>query len=163
MKEIFKKIRDTAAAVPGIRWADFDLGQLDAETPPVSFPCALVGFSSGDYTLIGQDGNIGSVLIEIALAFRLRERTHSVATESFSDEALEHIDMVEAVRIALTGLEGDTFTSLTYLGFAADRRADLRVWRLRFACEHYPAAPDSPFQPLEDGVEVDLCLDPEIE
>ncbi|MBV6442739.1 MAG: hypothetical protein EPGJADBJ_04463 [Saprospiraceae bacterium] len=162
MKEIFKTIRDTAAAVPGIRWVDFDLGQLDTSPPPVSYPCVLVGFTSGDYTLLAQDANTGTVNVEAVLAFRLRERTHSVAPESFSDEALEHIDLIEAVRIALTGLEGDTFTGLEYRGFSKDRRADLRVWRLRFACEHYPAPPESPFKPLPDGVSVGLCLDVEI-
>jgi hypothetical protein len=164
MKAIFKTIQDTITAqVAAVRWTDFDLGQLDAEKPPVSFPCALIGFNAGDYTLLGQDTNIGSVLVEISLAFRLRERTHSIATESFRDEALEHIDVVEAVRVALTGLDGDDFQSLTYLGFSNDRRADLRVWRLRFSCAHYPMEPESPFQPLEDGVDLDLCLQPDIE
>lgn len=164
MKVIFKTIQDTITAqVTAVRWVDFDLGQLDTEKPPVSFPCALVGFDSGDYTMLGQDANIGAVFVEIALAFQLRERTHSVATETYRDEALGHIDVVDAVRVALTGLDGDTFHALTYLGFSNDRRADLRVWRLRFSCAHYPAAPDSPFQPLPDGGEVDLCLDVEVQ
>jgi len=163
MKVIFKTIQDTITSkVAAVRWVDFDLGQLDAEKPPVSFPCALVGFSSGEYAVIGQDSNVGLVTVEVALAFQLRERTHSKASATFKDEALEHLDTVEAVRTALSGLEGSTFKALDYLGFSNDRRADLRVWRLRFSCAHYPAAPDSPFQPLPGGVDLDLCLHPDI-
>lgn len=164
MKEIFKSISDRIAyQVAAIRWVDFDLGQLDQETPPVSWPCALVGFNSGEYLPLGQDGTLGEVIIEIVVAFQLRERTHSRAATSYRDEAISHLDTVDAVRIALTGLKADSFGPLTYLSFANDRRADLRVWRLRFAGQHAPMAPDSEFEPLPDDIEVDLCLDPEIQ
>jgi hypothetical protein len=164
MKAIFTAISaQIVAQVAAIRWVDFDLGQLDTEKPPVSFPCALVGFSAGDYIAIGQDASIGTVGVEIVVAFQLRERTHSKASAPFRDEALEHLDTLDAVRIALEGLDGNTFKALTYLGFSNDKRPDLRVWRLRFSCEHYPAPPESPFQPLPGGLEVGLCLHPDIQ
>lgn len=163
MKEIFTVIQNAVADLDGIRWVDFDLGQLDQEKPPVSFPCALIGFDSGDYSLIANDANVGTVRVEVALAFRLRERTHSITEQQYREEGLEHLDTVEAVRVQLTGLSGDTFQGLEYLGFSNDRRADLRVWRLRFACAHYPEAPDSPFEPLPDDVTLDLCLQTEIQ
>lgn len=163
MKAIFKAVQDRITAnVPAVRWVDFDLGQLDQEKPPVSYPCALIGFNSGEYTALGMSSSLGTITLEIAVAFQLRERTHSVADQQYRDEALTHLDTVDAVRVALEGLLGANFTAMNYLGFSNDRRADLRVWRLRFICEHYPQAPEPPFEPLPDGVHLDLCLNVEI-
>lgn len=164
MKEIFKSIQDRLAAqVAAIRWTDFDLGQLDQQPqPPVSFPCALVGFTGGQYAPNGEGAVNGTVHIEVVLAFRLRERTHSVAESAWKDEALEHLDTVEAARAALQGLSAATFTGLEYLGFSNDRRADLRVWRLRFQCQHWPAPPTEVFVPWPGPQPVDFCVHPDI-
>lgn len=138
MKIIFKALRDTLAGVSGIRWADVDMGQLDLDTPPVSWPCALFSFPSGQYEPISASLDTGGLNIEVVVAFRLRERTHSRAQEAFSDEALTHIDTVDAVRLALSGMAGPEWDGLQYLGFSQDKRSDYRVWRLRFSCQHYP-------------------------
>lgn len=138
MKVIFKTLRDTLGGVPGIRWADVDMGQLDEATPPVSWPCALFSFQSGQYQPISAANDTGDLQIEVVVGFRLRERTHSRAQEVFSDQALEHMDTVDAVRLALTGLSGPEWDGLQYGGFSQDKRSDYRVWRLRFSCQHYP-------------------------
>jgi hypothetical protein len=138
MKVLFKAIRDTLASVNGIRWADTDMGQLDQATPPVSWPCALFSLASGQYEPISAALDTGQLSVEVVVAFRLRERTHSKAVEAYSDEALSHIDTVDAVRLALTGLSGPEWDGLQYNGFNQDKRSDFRVWRLRFSCQHYP-------------------------
>lgn len=159
-KDISARITDQVTAVA---WVDFDLGQLDTEMPPVSFPCALIGFTSGEYLPLGMDTTTGTVNVEITLAFQLRERTHSKANSTYRDEALGHMDTVDAVRIALTGLQGSTFGKLSYAGFQNDRRADLRVWRLRFTCEHFPAAPANTYVDWPGNAPVGFCVHPDIE
>lgn len=168
MKDVFTAISDKiAASVPAIRWVDFDLGQLSQEKPPVSWPCALVDYSANTVEP-GADLTVTETLsVEITLGFKLRERTHSKAQATFRDEALEHLDTVSAVRAALEGLSGDSFSGLTYTGFTRDRRADYRVYRLTFAVLHYPEAPDSPFVPWEDapgsvGANPDFCIHTDI-
>lgn len=162
MKEIFKSIQAALDTTP-IRWTDFDLGQLDQQPqPPVSFPCALVGFVSGDYAPTGQGTAKGTVQVEVVLAFRLHERTHSAANSTYRDEALEHLDTVDTVRAALAGLGGTGFSPLVYQGFTNSPRADLRVWRLRFDCEHYPAPPAEVFVPWPGQQPVDFCAHPDI-
>lgn len=157
MKDIFEAISDRITAeVPAVRWVDFDLGQLAQEKPPVSYPCALVAFSNGDYTQIGNDANSGSITIQVALGFRVWERTHSAGT--LRETGLQHLDTVDAVRTALTGLVGGQFTGLQYAGFAQDQQADPRIWRLRFRTEHYPAPPASPFVPITDLTNVPTTL-----
>lgn len=162
MKALFKAVRDTIATkVTVIKWVDYDLGQLDADPPPVSWPCALFSFTSGDYTNVSPTNTEGVVQIEVAIGFRLRERTHSKADPTFSDQALEHIDAVEEVRIALTGLSGTSFATLQYRGFQKDKRSDYRVWRLRFECTDFPTPPESPYQPWQ-GAGPDFCVHPDI-
>ncbi len=163
MKEIFIAIQARLKAqVAALRWIDFDLGQLDQATPPVSFPCALIAFTKGQYEVAGQNTTIGILTVEIAVAFRLYERTHSAADEGFQANALEHMDTVDAVRVALEGFSGTGFEALSFSEFNMDRRADLRVWRLRFTASHYPAAPESPEVPWPGPSAVGFCVHPEI-
>jgi hypothetical protein len=139
MKAIYESVlTQIKDEVPAIRWTDFDLGQLDTEVPPVAFPCALVDISGAQVQQLGDAALAEQVAIEVTLAFRLRERTHSLAEDTFRDEALQHLDTVEALRAALTGLTAPAFAPIAYEGFSRDRRADLRVYRIRFACTRYP-------------------------
>lgn len=168
MKEVYTAIRDKInTSVSAIRWIDFEMGQLDQDKPPVSWPCALVDYSANTVEP-GADLTVTeSLSVEITLGFKLRERTHSKVNTTYSDEALEHLDTVSAVRAALEGLSGASFAGLTYTGFTRDRRADYRVYRLTFAVLHYPEAPESPYVPWEDvpgtvGASPDFCIHPEI-
>ena len=139
MKEIFTAFQAAiAASVAAIKFTDFDLGQLDVPNPPVSFPCALLAFTGSTTTVLGAENDEETLVVEVAIAFRLRERTHSVATQTYRDEALTHMDTVEAVRQALSGLTGTTFSALKFQGFSLDRRADLRVYRQRYETSYYP-------------------------
>ena len=167
MKEVFQSIADKLqSAVPAIRWTDFDLGQLQQEKPPVSFPCALVGFPGAVYVSIGPTATEGELTIEITLAFRVWERTHSVNSPVLQAAALEHLDTLEAVRLALTNLEGDTFSALHHTGTTQSPTPDPRTWRLRFACAHYPAPPAAQYVPWADSGAVtahpDLMLMPDM-
>lgn len=161
MKELFKSLRDTLAAVQNIEWSDYDMGQLDDPKPPVSWPCALFSFDSGDYESISATNDTGTIAIEIVLGFLVRERTHSKAVEMYSDQALAHIDTVEEVRKALTGLTGSSFAALGYKGFTKDKRSDYRVWRLRFECEHYPEPPQTAYTTMTPQPGFCLHLDTE--
>lgn len=169
MKEVYTAIRDKInTTVPAIRWVDFDLGQLDEDAPPVSWPCALVDYSANTVEP-GADLTVTETLsVAITVAFKLRERTHSKTNPTYSDEALGHIDTVMAVRQALEGLAGASFSGLTYTGFTRDRRSDYRVYRLTFAVLHFPEAPDSPYIPWQDvpatvGIGPDFCIHPDVQ
>jgi len=167
MKAVYQAISARITAqVPAIRWVDFDLGQLDATPPPVSWPCALIDFAGDTVEQFGDNAGAETLAIEVVLGFRLRERTHSKTTETFRDEALEHLDTVEAVRTALEGLSATTFTPLAYNGFDRDRRSDYRVYRLRFACSRYPAPPPDTYLPWTDaggeGEGPGFCIHPDL-
>jgi hypothetical protein len=166
MKNVFKEIQTKiAAAVPAIRWVDFNLGQLNEEKPPVSWPCLLVGFGSASYSRLGPTQDVGELNVEITLGFLLRERTHSKNTENYRDEALAHLDTVDAVIVALKGLSGDTFTDMQLVSTANDQRADYRVYRLGWTVVHYPAPPESPYVPWDEDAAgpLDFCVHPHMD
>jgi hypothetical protein len=167
-ESVLQQIKDKITA---IRWTDFDLGQLDTAAPPVAFPCALVDIAGAQVQQLGDQALAEQVTIEVTLAFRLYERTHSVEEDSCRAEALEHLDTVEATRAALTGLSAAAFAPLAYEGFERDRRADLRVYRLRFTCTRYPddegsAGGGDTFVPWPDaggiGAGPGFCVHPDI-
>lgn len=166
IKEIYKAIQTAIATnATAIRWVDFNLGQLDQETPPVSWPCVLVGFGAAEYEQLGLNTDVGTQNVEIVVGFKLRERTHSKAADAFQAEALTHLDTVDAVRLALKSLTGDTFTDMQLKGTSNDQRADYRVYRLQFTVVDYPAAPDSPYQPWDEDTmgPLDFCVHPNID
>lgn len=162
MKEIYLAIMAAIEAkVPEIRWIDFDLGQLDeGNNPPLSWPCVLLGFGAGDYTDLSPEADAGSVSIEVRIGFKLLERTHSKANTGYRNQALEYLDVVEAVRLAIVALKGDTFTPMSYRSSVHERRADYRIWNLGFECTHYPAKPDSVYQDYGPGP--NFCAHPDI-
>lgn len=167
MKEIFTAIQAKIQAdVAAIRWVDFDMGQIDQTQPPVSFPVVLVDFSAAIVEPTGDDTTTETLVVELTVGFKLRERTHSKANNTFREEALSHLDLLEDVRHAIDGLSGDTFSSLNYSGFTRDRRADYRVYHVTFTCSSYPPAAESPYVPWADGggtgIGPGFCIHPEL-
>ncbi len=150
-----------AAKVPAIRWVDFDMGQLDQPTPPVSYPCVLIDFNSAQAVPTGENFSAEELTVEIAVAFQLRERTSSKTPTQYKDEALSHLDTLDLVRTSLEGLSGSYFAGMTYSSFTRDKRLDLRVYRLRFTCSNFPVAPDPQYVPWE-GPGPDFCVHPDL-
>ena len=168
MKQLFKDISAAIGAVAGIRWVDFDLGQLEQEErPPVSFPCALVGFDSATFTDLGASAQQGNLTISIRLAFNVFERTHSKAATAYRDVGLAHLDTLQSVHNALQGLSGEGFNSLTRTSFVNEKRMDLRVYQLTYATvtdePNTPGggSPHPEYASLKDLVqtETEFCLE----
>lgn len=166
MRHLFEAVMNAVTTkVPAIRWVDFDLGQLDAvKQPPVSFPCVLVGFRGAGYSPLADVARVGELEMEVIVAFQLFERTHSVAQDTYRAEALGHLDTVEAVINALHGLDGTDFKALQHTTTQNDARADIRLWRLRFTCYHYPSLPEagagngSNYIPWPSATPPNLCI-----
>ena len=131
-KLTYKEIAAAVAGVAAVRWVDFDLGQLEQESPPVSFPCVVIGFDSANYLDLSGVAQQGTMVLGVRVAFKLFERTHSKTSPSFQDEALGHLDTLQNVHAALQGLAGTNFGALSRTGFATEKRMDLRVYRMTY-------------------------------
>lgn len=148
-KTTFKEITAAILSVPSVRWVDFDLGQLEQEAPPVSYPCVLVGL--GQSPVYQQLGTVDQVELSITVrvAFKLYERTHSVNADVYRNAALEHLDTLANIHAALNGLSGTNFNAIGRIGYwANERRADIRVYSATYQTlltdEGEGAGPEAP-------------------
>ena len=162
-KDLFQHISDRIETVKDanneaiIRFVDFDLGQLDDENPPVSFPCALLGFGDvGDFLTFADGSQQGALTVTVKMGFKLRERTHSKTPPQYRGEALEMLNTVEAVHNALQGSGGtDTLGKLNRTGFRNERKANFRVFELDYLIDVFTASPTwtangGPYIPWKD-------------
>lgn len=128
-KTTFKEITAKILEVTNVRWVDFDLGQLEQEAPPVSYPCVLVGLGQSPVFNLTDGTDQVELSVTIRVAFRLYERTHNVNTDTYRDKALEHLDTLANIHAKLNGLSGTNFNAIGRVGYwANERRADIRVY-----------------------------------
>lgn len=167
MKDLFLHISDQIMAISGtpVRMVDFDLGQLERDPPPLSYPSVLVGFSAPAYEQLGQGVQNAETVISLRIAFRVWERTHSVTDTDFRPIGLAHLDILKAIHSALSGTSGDCFSPLVRVSFANAQRADLRVYTFIYSTEYYdePINPFVPWQELEGLDGVDFCVQASLE
>lgn len=90
--------------VPGIRWIDWDKGQLKSKgKPAVAFPCALIGIhiaNASDVTPTVQNCN---AIVRIRLAFDQPMKTDSATPSNILNKSLEPYDIIAYVYQALQG------------------------------------------------------------
>lgn len=164
MKELFQVIQNKLISdVPELAMIDFDLGQLEQEPlPPLSYPALLISFNDALSEDIGGRSQETNVTISMQIAFRVFERTHSIAQSEWRAVGLGHLDIVDKVRWCLHGFEGDCFRPLSKRGFFTVPRADLRVYILTFETLITETPPNPQYvswtQSGGQGIAPDLCL-----
>lgn len=162
MKELFIAISDKLQTdVADLRWIDFDLGQLEQENlPPVSFPCALIGLEEAIFEDLSQNGQQAEMIINIRVAFKVFERTHNKVPENFRLVGLAHLDTIDAINTALSGLAAGGASGLKRTSVIQEKRADLRVYTLSYSTL-YTDIPESPYVPPETLP--GFCIDAQFE
>lgn len=174
-KTTFKEITAPLVALAGFRYVDLDMGQLEQETPPVSFPCILVGL--GGSPVLANTGIVDQVNLNITVrvAFKLFERTASTTADTYRDLALAHLDQLKDVHAALNGLAGTNFSALQRVQYwGNERRADIRVYQASYGTVLQddgldsggdPGGGTTVYEPWADLLlsAPDLCLDQEVE
>jgi len=171
MKQLFLAISAAIEAVPGIKWVDFDLGQFEnEENQGVSHPAALIRFDSASYSNLAGEEQQGDISVTIRLGFDSYGRTHSKTDAAKRATALEHLDTVQLVHLAVQGLNSSESGPMSRTGFATEPRADLRIYALTYSTlindsDLVPGA-STDFQPwrelLTDG-DLEFCHDTKIE
>jgi hypothetical protein len=146
-KELYQTLSNAIESIkdstnqPLFRWIDFDMAQTEQDNPPLSYPSALIGFDDlTDLSDYANGSQQGTQVVSVSLVFKVFERTHSKASMPFREEALKHLDTVSLVHHHLNNLTGMCFSGLTRIGMTQDRRADLRIYTLRYACRIFDDA-----------------------
>lgn len=164
MKELFQAIQNRITSkVPAVKMVDFDLGQLDQrEMPPLDFPAVLIAFGESPFVDLGKEAQEVTVQLVLRVAFRVFERTHSIAQNQYREIGLAHLDTLDAIKWALHGFAGEEFQSISHRNFATEPRADLRVYQLQFETRLTVNKPTPRYVPWGQaggqGTNPDLCL-----
>jgi hypothetical protein len=165
MKELFEALQERLMDIEDLRMIDFDLGQLEAEPlPPLDYPAVLISFSDSQFLDLGGLTQNALVTITLRVAFRVFERTHSIAKDEWRAEGLKHLEVLDKIKWALHGFAGDCFAPLSHRGFATEPRADLRVYSLNFETLLSVAPPERKYIPWSqaegaEGVGPEFCVD----
>lgn len=123
--------------VPEIRWIDQDFGQLEhyEERPPVAFPCVLIDFNQTSYDQELMQVQMGTLNINIRLAFAPFSNSSSITPDFVQSKALQYYDIEMRLYQALQGWnpESDICQPLVRISASNERREDpLRVRTLVF-------------------------------
>jgi len=89
--------------VPGLKYIDLDWDQLRIKNAPVKYPCALVGWSSTQWTNEGRLMQSGLAEFVVSVAFNRGHKTSSGASDQQREQGLADLDIVEQAYRALHG------------------------------------------------------------
>ncbi len=114
--------------VPDLRYIAEDWGQLDfyREKPPVNFPCALIGFSSGEYSDSGQGQQLAKIEFTVSV-------TDMPLVRPNPEQSFDSYELLQKVYRTLQGLGDDCFAPVTRKRLMKISRDDgLREWIFTF-------------------------------
>ena len=151
------------AKVPAIRWIDQDTGQLEvqAERPPVSFPCVLIDFENFLFEDAGEAIQFASGTVLLRLAWPPFSQTNNVTPAEWKEKGLAYYDIEWAIYKALHGWkpgattplpEGGRYGYMMRVSSETEKRDMdiLRVRALRYSItfEDYNASPEYNMAPM---------------
>ncbi len=94
---------------PYFRIVDQDLGQLEQERPPVSWPVVLIDMDSLHFKPIGQNAQTGEGTIILRLGFPPYSSASSLTPQEYKELALYYYDLEQILYQALHGIPPDTW------------------------------------------------------
>lgn len=109
---------------PVFRFIEYDFGQLENYVPPgkppLSFPVALISIDDAEYTNMGENGQLGSIRVQLRLGFDPYSATSNLSPEEYRNKALQFFENEQAVYKAMHGQSPDTATVTTSPSVTAD-------------------------------------------
>jgi len=127
--------------LPGVKWIDLDSGQLDnpEQNYPFPFPAVFVDFPNIDWVDAGERMQNGAVQVNVRIAFRIYNQTHSNTQDNAYDtfgKAMDALAMVTTIHSKMQGFsDGLTFNRLTRVSTSTEKRSDgLKVLNMIYAC-----------------------------
>ncbi len=121
---------------PAFRHIDFDMGQLDEETPPITYPAILIDFDQFNWQDMAENCKIGEGPITLKLVFAPYSGTSNITNPTFREKGLTYFELEKKVKSALDGWcpDGNGYSPLDYESVTTDKsRTDLRVRAMTFS------------------------------
>lgn len=121
--------------VPEIRYIEQDLGQLETEHPPVTYPAILIDFNDWTFEDAAEGLQLATGTVSLRLAFEAFSLTSNMSPESFRNKALHFYDLEWQLYKALHGYKAEQYGHLMRTTVATETREDnLRVRLINFSC-----------------------------
>lgn len=159
--------------VTELRWIDQDFGQLEveAERPPVSFPCALIDFTGSQFSQLLQNVELADNCgISVRVVHAPYSNTNHLTPVASKEMALQYYETENKVYKALKGWnptyvyhEGeedeetiDLCQPLNRIADGTEKREDaLRVRAMMFATSYEDATANNLYEKFEAGLSVE--------
>lgn len=123
IKETLIAVQDALKNVVGLRYIAEDWGQLDNyEMKPAQFPCALIDFTTADYTSIGGRAQTANATLIVRVA---QIQIQNSVNAPNADANYESYDLITAVNKVLHGLSSEHFNALSRITSHKANRDDV--------------------------------------
>lgn len=134
MDELYQLIVAELKKVPGIKWIDFDYGQLENENLGLKFPCGLIKLSSNNHDIDESGTQQKNPTVQLRLAWdAIGSRTSADTPGSVLTRSLAWADVAAEVYDLLQGETFGNFEALECTSEGQETRNDgLVVYQYTF-------------------------------
>ena len=109
MEELYLKLLKLLIGVKGINYVDMDMGQLNEEMPPLSYPACLVDIALPSCSDIQSGIQTVKASFSVKVITKSIGETNSLTSEQVSKKALEYLRLQDEVYKTLQGYEDENF------------------------------------------------------
>jgi hypothetical protein len=122
--QILTDIQNKLKEVKNLRYIGEDWGQLEVDTPPVSYPCALVDVDGFNYSQTGNLEQLGDGTVYVRVADQRMVNISANAPEYLHQASIDFFEILDEIRKKLHGFSGENYSALIRTSFKRVRRAD---------------------------------------
>ncbi len=159
LETLFADLQDRlAAAVPDLKYVDFNWGQMDDEQPPVKFPCALFDLRACNFTDKGNGEQVGIADIEIAVFDLNTTNSSAAAPANQKATAMRALLLCNAIQSALHKWAkqpeaANPYGQLTRISVTRLRRRDrIRQYNIVYRVQLNDVSGDHPLPTVKFGI-----------
>lgn len=109
MEELYLKLIELLKQVEGISYIDMDMGQLNEEVPPLSYPACLIDIGLPSCSDIQSDIQQVSAMFSIKVITKSIGETNSLTPEEVRVKSLEYLALQDKVYKKLQGYQDNNF------------------------------------------------------
>ena len=120
MKTLMNDAFTALSAIPELKWVDDNLGQLNQENPPVTYPCALIGIGNINQADYNSPGQVGDLILEITLVCPPSPQSEPENPQKIHAFAETVYDLIQKIDTAIYRLEGELYGPLGRIKITAD-------------------------------------------
>lgn len=109
MEELYLKLLELLKGIKDINYIDMDMGQLNEEVPPLSYPACLIDIALPSCSDIHSDLQQVSAIFSVKVITKSIGETNSLTPEEVRVKSLEYLALQDKVYKILQGYQDNNF------------------------------------------------------